>query len=80
MARTFTTTFAFNGKKYTAVVTQLDGIMKIYIPDESLHKIIPDGKASIKSKEEILIGHSPTTPAQHLLLGVLSALYNENEI
>ena len=80
MARTFTTLFSYFGKTYTAVISQLNGTVKIYIPDESLHDILPEGRATYQPAEGLKIDRPNLSPAQHLLLGVLSSIEERNEI
>jgi hypothetical protein len=79
MARTFTTSFYYNGNIYTAVISQLDGALNIYIPDESLHNILPGGKASYKLAEGLKIDRPHLSPAQHVLLSVLSSIEEQKE-
>ena len=79
MARTFTTFFSYNERTYTAVISQLDGTMRIYIPDESLHHIIPGGIATYKSAEGLEIDRRKLSPAQHLLLNVLTSIEMQNK-
>jgi hypothetical protein len=74
MARTFTTTFYYNGKSYTAVISQIDGSMSIYVPDESLHSILPHGRVSIDAQKGLQINTPRLTPAQNLVLAILSAV------
>ena len=74
MARTFSTLFSYNGKAYTAVISQHDGTVNIYIPDESLHHILPGGKASYKTAEGPEIDKLHVSAAQKIILGVLSSI------
>ena len=80
MARPFTSFFSYNGKTYTAVISQLDGTMRIYIPDESLHHILPGGVATYKLSEGLKIDRPKLSLAQDLVLNVLSAIEKKNEI
>lgn len=73
MARTFTTLFVYNGKTYTAVISNFDGIVNIYIPDESLHQILPRGKASYSLAEYLKPGEQHLTAAQRLIHCVLAS-------
>ena len=79
MARTFTTFFSYNGNTYTAVISQLDGTMRIYVPDESLHHILPGGVATYKTAEGIKINSQELSPAQQLLLNVLTSIEVKNK-
>lgn len=79
MARTFTTFFSHNGETYSAVISQLDGTMRIYIPDESLHHILPGGVATYKLSEGLKIDRPELSPAQHLVLDVLTSIEKQNK-
>jgi hypothetical protein len=74
MARVFTTTFINNGKTYTAVISQIDGSISIYVPDESLHSILPKGRISIDAQKGLKIDTPEITPAQNLVLTILSTV------
>jgi hypothetical protein len=53
--------------------------MRIYIPDESLHHIIPGGVVTYQSAEGIKIDRPKLNPAQHLLLNVLTSIEVQNK-
>lgn len=74
MARAFTTSFSYNGHSYTAVISQLDGSVNIYVPDESLHGVLPAGKASFHSDKGLPIDQPRLNPVQHLLLTILTSV------
>jgi hypothetical protein len=74
MARVFTTSFYFNGKSYTAVVSQLDGKMNIYVPDENLHSIIPNGKATFHPDQGMKIDRTLPVSLQDLLLNIIISI------
>ena len=74
MARAFTTLFSYNGKSYMAVISQLDGSVNIYVPDESLHGILPAGKATFHSDKGLPIDQPRLSPVQHLLVNILTSV------
>lgn len=74
MARTFTTLFSYNGENYTAVISQLNGTTSIYVPDESLHDILPAGKATYQTAQGLKIDTPTLSPAQRLILSVLTSI------
>lgn len=74
MAQAFTTFFSFEGKTFTAVISQRDGVIHIYIPDESLHHLLPDGKADYPSAEGLSLDAPHSSPAQQLVLKVLFSI------
>ncbi len=78
MARVFTTTFPYQGKSYTAVISQIDGSLTIYIPDESLHSILPGGRVSFHSHQGIKIDTPQLSPVQDLIISVLGAIEVQN--
>jgi hypothetical protein len=78
MAKAFTTSFSFSGKLHTAVIYQSEGCMIIYLPDESLHTILPDGKFSFNPEKGLKIDTPRLTPAQNLVLKVLTAMEMDN--
>ena len=61
-ARAFTTFFSFNGRVYTAVITQFDGTTHIYLPDESLHTILPEGRATYRKGQQLKTDGSRYSP------------------
>lgn len=74
MARTFTTLFPHNGKTYTAVISRIDGAVNIYVPDESLHHLLPGGKAVYRPAQGLPIDTPRLNPTQHLLLKILTSM------
>lgn len=74
MARAFTTEFTYHNKTYTAVISQVDGHISVYVPDDSLHDILPKGKASVNPVQGIKVNTPHLTAEQDLLLCILSAL------
>ena len=78
MARVFSTSFTHQGQSYPVVVsiTEANGItaVNIYLPDTSLHEILPGGKFSFNAKDGLLLNYPKFTPAQDLLISVLSAV------
>lgn len=79
MARVFTTLFSHNGASYTAVISNLGNAVNIYIPDESLHHILPDGKGSYHPAEGLKIDTPRLSPAQRLMLNVLASIEEKKE-
>ena len=79
MARIFTTFFSYKDNLYTAVITRNDGIVTIYVPDESLHSILPAGKATFNSQEGLKIDTHRLSPAQHLILNILTSIEKQSE-
>ena len=71
MARAFTINFPYNGSTYTAVITQTDGSITIYIPDETLHSILPQGKVSFNPQQGIQVDTPRLKPAQDLIVTIL---------
>ena len=80
MARTFTTSFSYHGKTYTAVISQVEGSVHIYIPDESLHDILPGGKATYKLTEDFKSESKRLSPAQDIILSVIASLEKKMEV
>lgn len=74
MARAFTIPFLFEGKECTAVVTHLDGSVKIYLPDESLHNLLPGGTFTFLPEKGLQISQPALSPKERLLLSVLVSL------
>lgn len=80
MARIFTTLFSYKGNAYTAVITQLDDIVKIYVPDESLHNIFPGGRATFNPQEGHTADTSGLNQAQELVLHIRSSIEKQIKI
>lgn len=76
MARTFTTDFFYNNNTYTAVITQSAESINIYVPDESLHEILPAGRATYNPQEGLPIDSFRLSKAQHLVLNILTSMEN----
>jgi hypothetical protein len=83
MARLFTTPFAYQNQTYTAVVsiTQCSGThtVMIHFPDPSLHQIVPGGTVSFDAEKGLPLDNPTLTPAQQLLLSVLTAIEQHDE-
>lgn len=79
MARAFSTLFNFYDKAYTAVITQVDGSINFYVPDESLHHIIPKGRYSYKVEQGLKIDTPKLNPLQNLIVGILASLEQQNK-
>lgn len=67
-------TFPYNGNTYTAEVNRVDGTLSIVVPDQSLHHILPEGKATVPLKQGIPLNDQALTPEQDLLLSILGAM------
>jgi hypothetical protein len=74
MGRVYTIDFTFQKKSYTAVVTKLGESLSVYVPDESLHNLIPNGKASIKNAKNFIIDPDDHSTLYSLLTSILSAI------
>lgn len=74
MARVFTTSFSYNEKIYTAVISQIDGSLSIYVPDESLHTILPKGKVTFNPEIGLKIDRPRLSREQHLVLNILTSI------
>lgn len=73
MARTFTTSFTYCGIVYTAVVTELQDMMHIFVPDDSLHEVLPMGRVFFDKRKGFKIDALQLSLEQHLVLNILSA-------
>ncbi|MEI6950619.1 hypothetical protein V9K67_25775 [Paraflavisolibacter sp. H34] len=79
MSQVFTTLFSYQGKTFTAVISQPDRIVHIYVPDVSLHELLPQGKATYDPANR-LQPHAPvSSPAQQLIHCILGTLVWEKE-
>jgi hypothetical protein len=76
MARIFTTPFLYRGQKYTAVVAINDaaGTIFIYLPDESLYPILPDGKLTIRIKDRLPADAKDLATAHDLITSIMKAV------
>ena len=74
MAHSFTVLFHHNNQEYTAVVSQLQDSVCIYLPDQSLHHILPQGRFSYNLKKGLNIDPLGQSPMQRLMLDVLAAI------
>lgn len=74
MPRSFTVTFTHNRNVYTAVVTQLQSSVSVYLPDERLHDILPHGRFCYDAGQGPNIDATKRSPVQHLMLDVLAAI------
>lgn len=79
MAQALTSTFTYEDKNYTAVITQIDGSISIYVPDSSLHRILPGGKFTFNPEQGIKVDTPRLSPAQNLVLSILAAVEAQNE-
>ncbi len=67
MARIFTTRFTYQRKIYIAVISQAGDYVKVYVPDESLHHILPDGKITFNFTSGPLNEITDSRPLQEIL-------------
>lgn len=74
MSRVFTTFFIYHRKEYTAVITQVRDSVSIYLPDESLHDIIPDGKINFDCKTGFELDGARGRALTNLIMAVFSAI------
>jgi hypothetical protein len=78
MACLFTTTFSYSGRAHTAVVsiTGVDrsAIYSIFLPDESLHEIIPGGRISYNPSKGISLNYPNFSAAQILIIAVMISI------
>ena len=74
MARAFTINFNYNSKTYLAVISQVKTSINIYIPDETLHSILPQGKISFNLQDGIHVDTPELKPAKDLIVTVLGVL------
>jgi hypothetical protein len=74
MARTFTVLFHHGDEEYTAVVSQLQDSVCVYIPDRSFHHILPNGRFSYDPEKGLKIDPQSQSPIQNLMLEVLVAI------
>jgi hypothetical protein len=77
MARTFTIQFDFENDVYTAVISQVKDSVCIYIPDQSLHYILPDGRFTYSLSQNMDIMVEPITPIQKLVMNIVAALESQ---
>ena len=68
-----TISFPFQGATYSAEVTLTDDSYLIFVPDPSLHHILPGGTATIDLKKGLRIDSEPNLK-QELLLSILGEL------
>lgn len=77
MAQPFVVTFSYDGNTYTAEVNQVDGSLSIFLPDQRLHHILPDGKVTLHLEKGMEVYDEEPTPRQDLLLSILGAMDTE---
>ena len=74
MAHPSVITFPYNGSIYTAEVQQMDSSLSIFVPDQRLHDLLPEGRATISLKQGIQLNDQQITPQQDLILSILGAI------
>lgn len=57
-----------------AVISQVQNAISVYLPDESLHHIIPAGRFSYNAEQGLNIDPTSQTPLQNLMLNVQTAI------
>lgn len=80
MPRSFTINFVHNKKEYTAVIAQLQDSVCVYLPDESLHDILPNGRFSYDLGQGLNINPTARTPTEKLMLDVMMAIESNAEL
>lgn len=79
MARSFTITFTHNKKEYIAVVAQVQNSVSVFLPDESLHDTIPNGRFSYDAGQGLNIDTAARTATEKLMLDVVRAIESNTE-
>lgn len=79
MPRAFTIDFLYNGNNYTAVITQLDNIYTIYLPDEKLHNILPKGKFTFNSRDIFCLEDIEGKSRRELIKTIRNVLGNQDK-
>ena len=74
MARAFITQFHHHNGVYTAVIMQFNNAVRFYVPDESLHHIIPDGRFSYNLEQGLQIDSPALNPLRNLIMNIISAM------
>lgn len=74
MSRAFTLHFTYNGNTYVAVISQRSGTTTIYLPDESLHDVLPQGRISFDSQQGILLDCPELKKANDLIVSILAVM------
>ena len=71
MARVFTSNFNYNDRSYIAVISEKEGAVSIYIPDEDLQTLLPDSRISFNPEEGFQSDVQLNEKAKHLLRSIL---------
>ena len=74
MGRAFSTSIIFNDIIYMAVITQVGGLVSVYLPDERLHHLVPNGRFTYNPEQRIKIDAAGMSPLQNLQLAVMAAI------
>lgn len=75
MARSYTVSFTHKNKPFIAVVAaELQHAIGVYIPDESLHHILPHGRFTYDAEQGLDINKNGLTPQQSVMIDVLAAI------
>ena len=78
MARVYTTAFTYEGKNYMAVIGQITDLVSIYLPDESLHYLLPQGKFTYNPAEGVKIDAYTGIQSKKLVSAVMRAIEAKN--
>jgi hypothetical protein len=73
MPRSFTINFTHKGKAYVAVVSHLHNSVCVYIPDGSLHHIVPNGRFTYDMQQGLPTDTIGLNPLQNLIADVMNA-------
>lgn len=74
MDQTSVISFPYKGSTYNAEIQRVDGSIYIFVPDQRLHHILPEGKAHFKLKQGVQLNDQQLTPDQDLILCILGAI------
>jgi hypothetical protein len=79
MSRVFTTLFKYKRKLYMAVISHIGTSVHIYVPDENLHSIIPNGKFTYDVQEGPRMDTLRFTQTRRLVLRIISSIDLQQE-
>ena len=71
MARVFTISFTYNEKDYTAVISEAQGSITIYIPDEDLQSMLPSSRLTFHPEKGVETDTPLNEKAKHLVRNIL---------
>ena len=73
MAYTFSVRFRYNDEEYTAMISQVQDSVSVYIPDQSLHHILPLGRFYFKPGQHQNM-ELEQSPLENLMVNVRMAI------